>query len=231
MHVLNGTRWPLVLVCLLLAVPSGCAPMSAWRWPWESKDPYDPRLYAKTATARIEAMRMLTKDLASKPADEQQRIVADLGQRIQNEPDPQVRKVIVHGLGPVKSEMAGAVLNSALHDSNAAVRETACVAWGDRGGPEAVRALGEMISSDTNLDVRLAATKSLGKIKDPGAVAALSLALDDKNPALQYRAVESLRTTAPTDLGDDIDTWRQYCKTGHADPKPVSVADRFWKIF
>ena len=206
-------------------------PLSSWRWCWEEKEPYDPALYAKTATARQEALQQLTKGLGSKPADEQQRIVADLSQRIQNEPDPQVRKEIIRGISQSKSDLAGAVLNAGLQDSNAQVREACCVAWGQRGGPDAARALGGVISSDTNLDVRLAATKALGQIKDPGAVAALAVALDDRNPALQYRAVESLRTTAPTDLGEDVDTWRQYVKTGHAEPKPVSLAERFWKIF
>jgi hypothetical protein len=231
MQLLNGTRWPLVLVCLCLLMGSGCTPISMWRWPWEDKDPFDPALYAKTATARLEAMQQLTKGLASKPPDEQQRIVADLAQRIQSESDPIVRREIVRAMGTTKSDLAGAVLISALQDSNAQVRETACVAWGERGGPESVRALSGILSTDTNLDVRLAATKALGRIKDPGAVPALAVALEDRNPALQYRAVESLRTAAPVDLGEDVDAWRQYAKTGHAEPKPVSVAERFWKIF
>ena len=89
-----------------------------------------------------------------------------------------------------------------------------------------------MLTSDVSHDVRLASARALGKIKDQRAVAALGDALADSDPAMQYRAVLSLKEITGQDLGNNVDRWRQYVKEGHPlQAQPTSMADRLKRIF
>jgi HEAT repeat protein len=107
-----------------------------------------------------------------------------------------------------------------------------CKSFGQHQGPAASEVLRERLAGDSDLDVRLAAAKSLGEIRDPASVAALGSALQDHDPAMQYQAVKSLRKAAPTDLGDDVDRWRQYVKDGSIAPaKTQSLVERFHSLF
>ena len=105
-------------------------------------------------------------------------------------------------------------------------------ALGKQKGATASEVLRERLASDTDLDVRLAAAEALGEIRDPASVPALGVALQDRDPAMQYQAVCSLRQVAPTDLGNDVERWRQYVKDGSiAPPKSVPLAEQFRNIF
>jgi HEAT repeat protein len=92
--------------------------------------------------------------------------------------------------------------------------------------------LRERLASDTDIDVRLAAADALGEIRDPASVAALGAALEDRDPSMQHQAVRSLRKVAPTDLGNDVERWRQYVKDGSIAPaKPFSLAEHVRSLF
>ena len=79
-------------------------------------------------------------------------------------------------------------------------------------------------------DVRLAAAKALGETKNREAVAALGEALDDSDPAMQYRAVLSLKQVTGKDLGNDVNRWQQYVKGEPPEPTP-SLAERIRRLF
>jgi HEAT repeat protein len=91
--------------------------------------------------------------------------------------------------------------------------------------------LAEALRNDVDGDVRLAAAGALGETKNPAAVAPLGEALADPDPAMQYRAVLSLKQTAGKDLGNSVERWQQYVKGElPAEPTP-SLADRFRRLF
>jgi HEAT repeat protein len=85
------------------------------------------------------------------------------------------------------------------------------------------------LSGDVDADVRLAAAKALGETKGPEAAKALGEALNDADPAMQYRAVLSLKKVTGKDLGNDVNRWQQYVK-GEPAPPPT-LAERFWQLF
>jgi HEAT repeat protein len=74
---------------------------------------------------------------------------------------------------------------------------------------QAVTELGRTLASDTDLDVRMAAARALGTFNDRAAIESLGVALDDPDPALQYCAIQSLRTATGRDYGGDVAAWRQ----------------------
>lgn len=177
---------------------------------------------------RIEALGKMEKRIGSAGATEQEGASARLAAEFGGEEDPMIRVAIVRVLGRCSTAAAADTLRSAAHDSAREVRVAVCQTWAERGGAEAVRRLSEVLGSDLDVDVRLAAAKGLGDTGDPAAVPALGLALESKDPAMRYRATRSLRSCAEVDFGGDVKRWQRYVR-GESPPvrEPTSVAGRF----
>jgi HEAT repeat protein len=78
----------------------------------------------------------------------------------------------------------------------------------------------------------MAAARALGGTRDPASVAALGTALDDKDPAMQYRAMAALKNVSGKDLGNDVRAWQQYVKGETPQSQaPTSIAERLRHMF
>jgi hypothetical protein len=154
-------------------------------------------------------------------------ICQDLAQQIRKEPDSILRGEILRVLGAYGGPTAETVLRAAVRDTDADLRVIVCELWGQRTDAEAARVLEGILTSDSDRDVRMAAARALARSRDPIAVRALGTALDDTDPAMQYRAMASLRESTGKDLGSDVERWRQYVKTGKV-PEDQSLAQRFF---
>jgi HEAT repeat protein len=194
------------------------------RWEQEDAD-YGPSF--QTRVARLRSVRNRVAKLA--PA-EGERISQELVESLRNETNPALRREVVLTLGTLRTETADTGLREALSAGDSELRIAACSAWRMRGGPEALERLSELVGSDTDPDVRLAATRALAGFRDPTAIRALGVALDDPNPALQFQAVESLRSVTGKDFGGNIAAWRDYARgeAPSAAPAP-SFAERLFK--
>jgi HEAT repeat protein len=202
--------------------------------PWSKKPekPPRPRVAIKSPYQRMAELRELAKTAPSMSPEDQQRAGRPVAEQFRSEGDPLIRAQMVRTLEKFKTAEAAAVLSQAMEDSSIDVRIAACQAWGSRGGPEAVQLLGQRIGSDTNVDVRLAAARALGETGDQNAVPKLALALDDSDPALQYRAVLSLQKVTGKKLDNDVNQWRQYVKGEKpTQPAPMSMAERVRRLF
>ncbi len=177
-------------------------------------------------------LRALAKTGPPTSPDQQQRVARELAEEFRGEEDPLIRAQIVWALAKFETDEAAAVLREATEDSSADVRIAACRAWGDRAGPEAIQLLGQRISGDTNADVRLAAARGLGETGDRSAATPLGVALEDADPALQYRAVLSLRKITGKRFGNDVNRWRQYVNgETPTTSQPMSIAQRLRGLF
>ena len=226
----GGKRLCVPAFCLFLAAVSGCADgpfsdMFVLSSPFGRDDSADDARYGPTPVDRIKVLKSLASQAEGLQPDQQQRLSEDLTQRVETEQDPLIRAEVVRALGAFPTAAAAGGLRTALADGDSDVRIAACEAWARRGGPEAITALADVLGSDTDIDVRLAATRALGQFRDPAAVRALALGLDDGNPALQYRAIESLKSLSGHDYGNDITAWREFAQGGNpAPPGPPSIA-------
>jgi HEAT repeat protein len=155
----------------------------------------------------------------------------ELARKIQTERDPLVRAQIVRTIEMYPTRLTSAVLHAATNDPEPAVRIACADAWGKRTSDEAVEHLSELFKKDESIDVRLAAVKGLGSTKNKTAVEKLAPALEDKDPALQLVAVESLKQITGVDLGYDVNKWREYVKAPDAQRPEQSVADRLKNLF
>ncbi len=185
-----------------------------------------------TPSAKITRLKKMSSEAAKTDQETGHHVVQQLITAIRIETDALIRAEIIRTLGDYPDPASDPVLKAALSDPDADVRIAACEAWGKRGNAQAAELLAPMLSSDVSPDVRLASARALGKIKDQKAVTALGDALADPDPAMQYRAVLSLKEITGQDLGNNVDSWRQYVKDGHPlQAQPTSMADRLKKIF
>lgn len=219
-----------ILTATLAVAASGCSAPN-----WFSKKP-EPEAVAgppiKAPADRVLELRELAEQgLPADPATIQQQSQV-MAEEYRREGDPIVRAQLVRTLGPYPTDTTAQVLREALQDPDSTVRVTACEAWGKRADQEASNVLSRVLKHDDDIDTRLAAAAALGDIKDQSSVEALGSALEDSDPALQYRAVRSLERVTGKDFGDDVNAWRQYVSTGQPPQQnEESIAQRFFSIF
>ncbi|HVT28789.1 MAG TPA: HEAT repeat domain-containing protein [Lacipirellulaceae bacterium] len=216
-------------VALVLMGVGGCATYERYRptfWPF----PERKLTTYRTPAMRVDAIHEFAQRSTGVDTPEQRKITDQLARQIQVEPDPLVRQAIVSSIAEFQTPMAEQVLEAGLSDENSSVRLTCCQALGRRAEPNSVPSLTSALRSDKSVDVRLAAADALGKIKSPEATKALEIALDDRDPALQYAGVQSLKAITGQDYGPDVQVWRQVVE-GKNPPLPTpTIAERIRKM-
>ena len=183
-----------------------------------------------TPAMRADAIREIAARADRADAAEQARYSEQLATQIQSESDPLVRQAIQETISNFETPLARAVLLAGLRDSDLDVRVTCCQMLQTRSHPEVIEGLRTVVEHDDELDVRLAAVTALGHIRSPASVAALAVAVKDRDPAMQYAGVQSLKAISGQDLGNDVEAWRQYATS---DQPEISVAEqpRSWSPF
>jgi HEAT repeat protein len=222
-------------VCCCLAHAAGCtatadsarglfAQLSGKQTPEEA-------LNIKTPDDYVAELGELAKTAHKKSPQEQARISARLAEDIKNEQEPLVRRQILRTLAAYPTALSFSILKAGLSDSDMDVRRVACYSLARQGGPQAVQELTRVATADTDVDVRIAAIRALGDTRDQTALVPLAEALVDPDPAIQFRAHQSLRSLSGRDFGGDVQAWREYAKTGKSDAPEVNFAERLRRIF
>jgi HEAT repeat protein len=215
------------MLCGLAAMTAGgCADFEFPAWVPFQGPSSDTMPGVVSPRERVEQLRKLSETAASATPAQRQQVSDQLATAIRTEKDPLLRLEIIRTLGHYPGPAADAILKAALSDSEAHIRAVACEAWGKRNDAQAVALLSDSLRSDADADVRIAAAKALGETKNPAAVAALGDALNDGDPAMQYRAVLSLRETTGKDFGESVERWQQYVKQNRPAGSGPALADR-----
>ena len=231
MSAASGRRMLLLLCGLMAATVAGCADLDILPTWFPFQGPTSDTLPGVVTPAqRIAELRKLSEASVSATAEEKVRLSQQLADSIRTEKDPLIRVEIIRALGRYPGPAADAILKAALADADTHVRIAACEAWGKRGDAAATKILSDTLRGDVEADVRLAAAKALGEGKNQQAVAALGEALNDADPAMQYRAMLSLQQITGKDLGSDLSRWQQYVKSGPPAPNP-SLTERMHSLF
>ena len=232
MHGRLSSLVPLAICCIVAT--SGCAETASNFGNFVSrpfKKSPEEELGIKTPQDRVNELRELAKSAKKQSLAVQERVVAELAQEYEREGDAWVRREILRALAAYPQPQAGAVLVSALEDSEVETRRVACAGLGTRGDQTAVRQLSRVVASDTNVDVRLAAVEALGRTDDQGALGPLAEALADPDPAMQWQAQRALVATSGRDYGNNVQAWREYAQTGKTDAAEVSFAEKLRRTF
>ncbi|MDX1962601.1 MAG: HEAT repeat domain-containing protein [Pirellulales bacterium] len=209
------------LGCLLA---TGCQSVN----PFYTKPSATAEDLAKYGPTSAQRIKTLQEEYAKGPgtdAAEQAAKANELARQIQNERDPLVRSQILRNIALYPTRVSAAVLHAATNDPDQNVREVCCELWSQRGDEEAVQNLRDRAVNDESIDVRLAAVKGLGATKQSTAIEALAPILEEPDPALQYRAVQSLKQLSGLGYGDDVNKWREYVQTPAPQRPQPTLAD------
>jgi hypothetical protein len=217
------------LCCAALA--SGCAdgpvPELGGLNPWVRKQWDEDEAYGPTFHSRLADLSQLRSQARSASAAEQERISRELAAKFRSERSSVMRAEILRSLAEYPTYEAQTTLLEAINDAEAKIRIVAAHGLGRRQCPESLTALGAAVGGDTDLDVRLAAGRALANFHDPAAIQALSVALEDHDPALQRVAMESLGRVSGRDYGTSLAAWREFAQGGNPQKPPgPSLAQR-----
>ncbi|MFM7108685.1 MAG: HEAT repeat domain-containing protein [Planctomycetaceae bacterium] len=212
--------------CLLLA---GCSSWTPFVNPKQMARDRD--LYGPTADQRITELAAEAKAARAAGPAGQAEFTQRLVSEVLGEHDPRVRCRILAAAADFDTPAAVAICKGALQDPDEDVRMQACDVWAKRGGPDAVSLLAARMTADTELDVRLRALRMLGELGDERAIPTLAKALEDPDPAVQYRAVAALKRVSGRDLGDDVNAWRAWAADPEGSRAEWSLAEGFRKLF
>jgi hypothetical protein len=213
------------MLAFWLVALTGCHSFLGYQgWPFPDQE----RTSFHTPAMRIDTVRQFAGRADGTDSEAQREMTDQLARQIQIEPDPLVRKAIIETTAEFRTPLAEQILEAGLGDEHQAVRVACCQALGKRAETVSVPSLARALRDDRQLDVRLAAAEALGSIKSPEAMAALVVALDARDPALQFVGVQSLKSISGQDYGGDVAQWRQVATGGTpaAAPEPPTVAER-----
>jgi HEAT repeat protein len=227
-HLLPAGKIVTVFVIGWAAASAGCQSLS---WPRTWPFPEYERTTYHTPSMRVEALEQFGMRSMGVDTPEQREITDQLARQMQVEPDPLVRQAVVRAIAEFRTPIAQQVLEAGLADEDEAVRIACCKALGKRAETVSIQSLANALRADADIDVRLAAAEALGNIKSPESVQALAVALDDRDPAMQYAGVQSMKSVTGQDYGPDVQAWRAVA-AGET-PPPVetpSVAERLRRM-
>ncbi|MCU0958839.1 MAG: HEAT repeat domain-containing protein [Pirellulaceae bacterium] len=208
-------------------IPYMMAMNPSMRRQWEADEAYQPTLHRQLA--EVEALRAQAPRLSE---EQQRHWSGELTHILQSHANPLLRAASVDTLAELTVPESNEGLRLAMKDADATVRIAACRAWGSRGGQQGLELLADVLGSDTEMDVRLAAARELGRFADPVAYQALGLALQTDNAALQYRAVESLKAASGRNYGNDFRAWQEFAEGKDPGPEYTpSLAERVKQLF
>jgi len=210
---------PVLYLCLASVISAGCAgmPLASWnpyyRNQWEHDEKIAPTYHAKIRD--LVAIRSAAPQMtAAEQEDHSQKLLVIY----REDRNTQIAAHAIAALAefPTAASLEG--LRLAVEHADQEVRMAGCRGWGRKQSPEALDTLARILGSDSDLDVRLAAADELKAYRDPKALQALGLVLGENNPALQYRAIASLKQNTGRDLGNNVDAWRQSLQDGNLAP-------------
>lgn len=219
---------------VLLLGFAGCASNGAIVDPliyWDKDDPEILAKYGPTPTQRIQSLDSVANRASGLSQADRTRHSTNISKELGEESNSVIRVHMVRALAKLNTPEAFAGLKSSLYDSDEAVRREAVTAMGVTKNPEAVALLGDVLIRDRDYDVRLSAAKSLGEFSSGAAHEALVPALDARDPAMRFAAIESLRKSSKVDYQGDTAKWREFAQGGNPEPPTTSIAEQLIPSF
>lgn len=231
LRIVSGRMTPAAASAVAVAglLLSGCSTWS--KLTTSQKTLEEQRKYGSTADQRIETLQADAAKAKAGGQHAELEFSRGLVESMLAEHDPRVRCGILEIAAGIDTPSAIAICKGALEDPDTRVRMAACTAWRKRGGPEAVELLATRSRGDREIDVRLRALRELGQLGDKEAVPVLAKALEDPDPAVQYRAVAALKAVSGRDLGDDVNRWREWAADPDGSAAEWSIAEGFRQLF
>lgn len=205
-----------LILLVLIGSSVGCAEGPLWRLgqfsPWAREKWEAEEQIADTLFERKRQMNEAVERVKNLPAGQQDEVARRLHEIVLRDQVLLLRLHAVRLLADLDSQIAVQALRDAAVDPNPEVRIAAVRSWTRMPSDQAIAQLQEIIGSDTNVDVRLAATRALGEFSGAQAVRALAMSLKDPDPAIQVRAMDSMARCTGESFGRDVRAWAEYAR-------------------
>lgn len=187
-----------------------------YRKEWQKDQELGP-----TYAQRIEELELLESRIASYTPDDQMRWAMQLEHLIESDPSPEFRARAVQAIASIQNESVTRSLNRASTDDIEKVRMVAAKSWGKQNNGPVPDMLLSMATNDASNSVRATAIRSLGNFEEPEVRQALASLIDDRSPAIQYEASQSLAKLTGRNYGGDFASWKKFLN-GEDVPEPES---------
>src|SRR5262249_26384431 len=136
--------------------------------PWVRKQWAEDEQRVTTYHHKVADLAIMRKKAASMPPAEREQTASHLVARLKEEKSPVMRAEFVRTLAEFQTSEAQHAVRASLTDESAAVRVLACKALARTPTADGYLALSQTLTADTDLDVRIAAARELGKFRGIG---------------------------------------------------------------
>jgi hypothetical protein len=229
---------PIVVVALVTI--AGCAdgpiPETKVLNPWVRKQWAEDEQRTTTYHRKVADLAELRKKASTMPPAERDDTALHLAARLREEKSAVLRAEFVRTLAAFPTPIAGEAILASVNDEDTSVRVLAVKALSRNPTTEGFQALSQSVTSDPDLDVRVVAARELGKFRGFDASKSLRPALDDRDPALQLAAMQSLEALdGHTEYRRNVAVWREHLDGGTptppAGPSIAELARQYWNWF
>jgi HEAT repeats len=229
--------WAIVaLAPLLCGCADGPIPETRLLNPWIRKQWLEDEQRVTTYHRKVTDLAELRAKAPRMPPAERDETASQLATRLREEKSPALRGEFLRTLAEFPTPVAQQAIASSVTDEAASVRMLACKALSRKPSAEGFEALSRAVTDDSDLDVRIVAAAELVKFREFNAPQALRPALDDRDPALQLAAMQSLESLAGhPEFRRNVAVWREHLDGGNpTPPPPPSIAEtvrQYWSWF
>jgi HEAT repeat protein len=169
----------------------------------------EPVVDRHSLAGRMRYLEQVSQQVPSLSDAEASQLAATLSTELQAGPPPAVQLALIRTLEQLRRPTALPGLEWALQQDDREIQQAACKAIAAIDDPRVISVLATTLRTTQDVDVRLFATEGLGRFRDPLAVQALAQSLEDRDPAVQYTAMQSLSRVTGEDLGLDVREWKR----------------------
>ncbi len=209
---------------------TGCAEGRLWRTgqyvPWAQNKWIEEEKIADTLFVKKREMREQVEFAINGTQQDQQNAAKFLAEIVRRDSILLHRIYAVKLLGQLDCPASLKALQEATEDSNSEIRIAAIGSLEQLPADNSLPRLQEILMDDTNTDVRLAAARAIGEFSGEQAITAVAVALDDQDPALQRRVMQSLEKISGEPLGIDLVAWEKYVKAITSDSISPTLKSR-----
>jgi HEAT repeat protein len=230
----------LSITALSLSLLTGCAdgpiPETKVLNPWVRKQWAEDEQRITTFHRKVADLAELRKKAASMSQAEREDTAVNLAARLKEEKYAVLRTEFVRTLAALQTPVAQQAVLASVTDEDSSVRVLALKALGHKPTSEGYEALANAVTNDSDPDVRVVAARELSKFRAFDATKALRPALDDRDPALQLVAMQSLETLdGHSEYRRNPAVWREHLDGGNPAPPPgptiAELAKQYWNWF
>lgn len=233
-------RFQILAAVPLSALLAGCAdgpiPETKVLNPWVRKQWAEDEQRTTTYHRKVADLAELRKKAPQMSPAERDDTAMHLAARLKEEKTAVMRAEFVRTLAAFPTPFANEAMLASVNDEDTAVRVLAIKALSRTPTAEGFQALSQAVTGDPDLDVRVVAARELGKFRGFDATKSLRPALDDRDPALQLAAMQSLESLdGHTEYRRNVAVWREHLDGGNpAPPSGPSIAElarQYWNWF